>query len=66
MRTPEYSGKLSQQVFWNKKIQAMLDHRFNDLKNRSKCSRCSKPADENGAKRLELLEPLEHLKPSPV
>jgi hypothetical protein len=32
MRLPN-SGKLSQQVFWNKKIQAMRDRRFNDSKN---------------------------------
>jgi len=34
--------------------------RFKEL-NRSKWSRYSKPADENGAKRLEILEPVEHL-----
>jgi hypothetical protein len=61
MRTPEDASKLSQQVFWNKKIQGDARSPFQRFKelNRSKCSRCSKPADENGAKRLELLEPLE-------
>ncbi len=38
--------------------------RFKEL-NCSKWSRYSKPADENGAKSLELLEPVEHLEPSP-
>ena len=33
MRTPEDASKLSQQVFWNKKIPAMRDRRFNDSKN---------------------------------
>ena len=67
MRTPEDARKLSQQVPLNKKIHSDARSPFQRFKelNRSKCSRCSKPADENGAKRLELLEPLEHLEPSP-
>jgi hypothetical protein len=68
MRTPEDSSKLSEQVLWNKKIQGDTPSPFERFKelNRSKCFRCSKPADENGAKRLELLEPLEPLEPSPL
>jgi hypothetical protein len=63
MRTPEDSSKLSQQVFWNKKIQGDARSPFQRFKELNR-SKCSKPADENGAKRLELLEPLEHLEPN--
>ena len=52
--------------FLEQKIRAMRDRRSTIQRtDRSKCSRCFKPADENGGKRLELLEPLKHLEPNP-
>jgi hypothetical protein len=48
MRTPEDWSKLSQQVFWNKKIQG---------------DACSNALSGAGSRRLEPLEPLELLEP---
>ena len=49
MRTPEDASKLSQQVFWNKKIHS---------------DACSNILNGAGARRLEPLEPLELLEPT--
>jgi hypothetical protein len=64
MRTPELKQAITAGFLEQKDSGDARSpfQRFKEL-NRSKWSRCSKPVDENGAKRLELLEPLEHLEP---